>query len=89
MTTKAPFVDTVDQDQAAHNMQSDLYLFPKRQILDPHEPKKFADDNFKFNEKGRKFSKRVENTEGKGEIARYEQFLLFSQSFQKTCIADT
>ena len=27
------------------------------------------DDNFKFDENGRKFSKRVENTVGKGEIA--------------------
>ena len=26
--------------------------------------------------------KQVENTVGKGEIARYEQFLLFSQCFQ-------
>ena len=26
---------------------------------------------------------------GKGEIARYEQFLLFPQRFQKTCTADT
>ena len=33
---------------------------------------------------GGKFSKRVENTAGKGEIARYEQFLLFPQCFQKT-----
>ena len=33
--------------------------------------------------------KRVENTVGKGEIARYEQFLLFPQCFQKTCIRDT
>ena len=32
-----------------------------------------------------KFSKRVENTVGKGGIARYEQFLLFPQCFQKTC----
>ena len=31
----------------------------------------------------RKLSKRVENTVGKGEIARYEQFLLFPQCFQK------
>ena len=31
------------------------------------------------------FSKRVENTVGKGEIARYEQFLLFPQCFQKAC----
>ena len=30
----------------------------------------------------------VENTVGKGEIARYEQFLLFLQCFQKTCSAD-
>ena len=26
---------------------------------------------------------------GKGEIARYEQFLLFPQCFQKTCNTDT
>ena len=30
-------------------------------------------------------SKRVENTVGKEEIARYEQFLLFPQCFQKAC----
>ena len=29
------------------------------------------------------------NTVGKREIARYEQFLFFSQSFQKTCTSDT
>ena len=39
--------------------------------------KEFADDNSKFDENGKKLSKRVENTVGKGEIARYEQFLLF------------
>ena len=38
---------------------------------------------------GRKFSKWVENTVGKGEIARYEQFLLFPQCFQKTFPTDT
>ena len=27
----------------------------------------------------------LENTVGKGEIARYEQFLLFPQCFQKAC----
>ena len=27
----------------------------------------------------------MENTLGKGEIARYEQFLLFPQCFQKAC----
>ena len=51
--------------------------------------KEFAEDNFKFDENGRKFPKRVENTVGKGEIARYKQFLLFSQCFQKTHDADT
>ena len=47
-----------------------------------------TDDNYKFNENGRNFPKRVENTVGKGEIARNEQFLLFPQCFQKTCTAD-
>ena len=45
--------------------------------------KEFADENFKFDENGRRLSKQVENNVGKGEIARYEQFLLFSQCFQK------
>ena len=56
-----------------------------QQILDSSKLKEFADDNFKFNENGRKFSKQVENTVGKGEIARYEQFLLIPQCFQKAC----
>ena len=47
--------------------------------------KEFADDNFSYDENGRKLSKQVENTVGKGEIARYEQFLLFPQRFQKAC----
>ena len=49
----------------------------------------FADDDFKVNENGREFSKWVENTVGKGEIARYVQFLLFPQCFQKTCTTNT
>ena len=40
---------------------------------------------FQNDENGRKLSKWVENTVGKGEIARYEQFLLFPQCFQKAC----
>ena len=35
------------------------------------------------------FSKQVENTVGRGWIARYEQFIFFLQCFQKTCTADT
>ena len=53
-------------------------------MLPSSKLKGLVDDTFKVNENGRKFSKRVENTVGKGEIARYEQFLLFSQCFQKT-----
>ena len=45
----------------------------------------FSDDNFEFHENGRKRSKQVEGTVGKREIARYEQFLLFPQCFQKAC----
>ena len=41
--------------------------FPKREILDSSKLKEFAYDNLKFDENGRKFSKRVENTVGKGE----------------------
>ena len=66
-----------------------LKPFPKRQILDSSKLKEFADDNFRFDKNGRKFSKQVESTVGKGEIARYEQFLPFPQCFQKTCTADT
>ena len=35
------------------------------------------------------FPQGVENTEGKGEIARYEQFLLLPQCFHKTCSTET
>ena len=51
------------------------------------QTKKVADDSFKFDENGRKLSIRVENTVGKGEIARYEQFLLFPQCFLKACFS--
>ena len=43
--------------------------FPNQQILNSSKLKEFADDNFKFDENGRKFSKQIENTAGKGEIA--------------------
>ena len=36
----------------------------------------------------KKYFQWVENTVGKGEIARYEEFLLFPQCFQKICTAD-
>ena len=48
-------------------------------ILHSSKLKAFAVNNFNFNENARNFSKRVENTVGKGEIAHYEQFLLFPE----------
>ena len=42
--------------------------FPNTKILDSSKLKEFADDNFKFDESDRMFSKQVENTVGKGEI---------------------
>ena len=51
--------------------------------------KALAEDSFKFDESGRKFSKTVENAAVKGKIAFYEQFLLLPLCFQKTCTADT
>ena len=58
-------------------------------ILDFSKLKEFADDNFKFDDNGRKISKWIENTVEKGEVAPYEQFLLFAHCFQKTCTAYT
>ena len=59
---------------------------PDDRILYRFKLKQSADDNLKFHGNSRKFSERVENTVGKGEIARYEQFLLFPQCFQKACV---
>ena len=47
------------------------------------ETEELADNNFEFDENGRRFSKRIENTVGKGEIACNEQFLRFPPCFQK------
>ena len=48
-----------------------LNHFPKQQILDSSKVKDYADGNFKFDENGRKFSQRIENTVRKGEIAHH------------------
>ena len=58
---------------------------PDDKILDGSKLKQSAGNNFKFDENSRKFSKWVEKTVGKVEIARYEQFLLFPQNFLKAC----
>ena len=59
---------------------------PDNKILDRSKLKQSAEDNFEFDVDSRKFSKLVENTVGKGEIARYEQFLLYPQCFLKACL---
>ena len=43
---------------------------------------------FKLMKMVESYQKAEENTVGKEEIARYEQFLFFPQCFQKTCSAD-
>ena len=68
---------------------TEMYLpITRWQILDSSELKDFAEDNFEFDKNGRQLSKPVENTVGKGEIASYEQFLLFPQCFQKACFPE-
>ena len=52
-----------------------LFNSPKQQFLDSSKLREFAHDNFKFNEDGRKFSKRVKNTVGKGEITVFSKDL--------------
>ena len=66
-----------------------LNPFPYDKSLHSSKLKEVADDNFKLDENDRKFSKWVENTVRKGEIARDEQFLHFPQCFQKSFTADT
>ena len=65
-----------------------LNPLPDDKFLDRFKLKQFADDNFEFDVNSKNFSRLVENIVGKGEIAHYEQFILFPQCFQKNCIAD-
>ena len=72
---------------------SDLYKTTTCFTLFPNDKfsilKDFVDDSLTFGVNGGNFSESLENTLGKGEIARFEQFLLFLQCFQKTRTADT
>ena len=62
-----------------HYQTTNFRLFQTERVCRKH---------FKLDENGRKTSKQAENTVGKGEIARYEQFLLFPQCFQKACFPE-
>ena len=79
MTRTIIHVDHPTVDQAHRK----CILITRWQILDSSKLKEFADENLEFHENERKLSKQVENALGKGEIACYEQFLLFPQYFQK------
>ena len=81
---RAPFCSTDKNNRPVLTCYHKVLLpITRRQILHSSKLKEFADDNFKFDGYDRKLSKRAENTVGKGEIARNEQFLLFPQCFQK------
>ena len=65
--------------------------FPNDKFWTLLHRKKLADDKIsklmKMAESSSK--KRVKNAVGKGELARFEQVLLFPQCFHKSCTADT
>ena len=54
--------------------------FLKRQILDSSMLKEFVDDNFKFDENGRKLSKSGKNTAEKGNVLTNRNVLTLSQT---------
>ena len=53
-------------DRASHDITFDPLILYQRTNFRLSKLKEFADDNFEFDENGRKFSKQVENTVGKG-----------------------
>ena len=82
MSTETKWTFTVSQDQRLNICKFKAILnLSQTTNFRPFQTEAFADDDFKLDENGRKVFERVENTEGKGEIACYEQFLLFPQCF--------
>ena len=63
---KARAVQIESNCRQNNNCDPNIQPFPKRQISDSSKLKEFTDNNFKFDENDRKFSKWVENTVGKG-----------------------
>ena len=87
------FEKSFDPCQPAQSVQADMgrncslsVPFPKRQTIDPSKLKEFADDNFKFDENGRKLSKQVENTVGKKEKLLITSNFSFSHSIFKRLV---
>ena len=71
-TTVKPFKFLILSTKNSLKLIRLLEPFPKQQILDFSKLRVFADDYFKLDENDKKISRWVENTGGKGEIARYE-----------------
>ena len=57
--------------------------FAKQQTLHSSKLKEFADDNFRFDESGRMFSKQVENTKGKKKLLVMSNFSFFLSVFKR------
>ena len=57
--------------------------------LNSSKLKEFADDNFKFDENGRKLSKQVENSEEKEKLLVTSNFSFSHSVYRKTCTANT
>ena len=60
----------------------------KQQILDTFKIKKFADDNFKSNENGKKVLQSFRKHWEKEKLLVMSNFFLFPRCFLKTCTAD-
>ena len=58
-----------------------INLFPNNKILDMTKLKAVADDKLDIDKMTISLLERLENTEGKGEDAGYQHFLLFPQCF--------
>ena len=71
-----------------HFFSLDKELNSSRHILDSSELKEFADDNFKCNENGSKFSKKVQNILGKQKLLVTSNFS-FSHSVLKSLVLQT
>ena len=79
-TTKSEVLNSNQKSNAVVNVH--FNPFPNNKSFDPSKLKEFADNNFNFNENGRKFSKRLQNTLEKGEIAPNE-------NAEKASLSDT
>ena len=53
-----------------------LVIFPKQQVLHSSKLKEFSDKNFKVDGNSKRFTKRVENIVGKGEMWEEEKLLI-------------